>query len=658
MVLLLLATTNAGCRLCRKRNEWYAPRLAAAQSLGAITQADTLFAADDTCMAAGQSRSQRLQELIFCRDPEAALHLAESAYARADVFSQTTDACCIDAYYEALVFSWICIDGCRLWIEADTLTMRAWDLYHSSLAQLITLGPRYGRLNPQTGLSICAPSGPMIVPITLYGFPWQPTDFNHLVCVGQYRTKNILREYRTCGFGVPLVVVRNQSTYSGPFDAFFLKQTPFSATAFLCPDVEQWLGVSTMGEQGERVGARLALYDPLRTKTLQCDGESFTLASDITSALGYLGQEANWHPVLEFIKPETSPALAGLRMLEPYQPGKIPIIFVHGMFSDPQTYLAIANQIRASPDLDHKYQIWMFRYPTGGSFLQSAATLRSQMKSLISLCRSCDNNPQLDQIVMVGHSLGGLVAKLQITDSQTVLWDSISRRPLDQIVATDQQRAALAEEFFFAASPSIKSVIFIATPQKGSPYASRPVAKLMSTMVEYSPQMTAEHQQLINNNPDTFAPVMRRRIPTSIDLLKPDDPILLAIQKLQIYPCVELHSIIGTGGCCLSTMGESDGVVPVISAQQRGVLSEVYVDAKHTDILRNEMAIAEVERILRAYAPQSRTSAGCETTQLQTSGPPAVRIMFENHQGADGRFSLRSISSALETTPSAHGFSR
>ena len=139
MVLLLLATTNAGCRLCRKRNEWCAPRLAPAQSLGAIMQAGTFCAAEDIRRVADQERSQQLQELIFCRDPEAALHLAESAYARAVVFSQTTDACCIDAYYEALVFSWICIDGCRLWIEADTLTIRAWDLYHSSLAQLITL---------------------------------------------------------------------------------------------------------------------------------------------------------------------------------------------------------------------------------------------------------------------------------------------------------------------------------------------------------------------------------------------------------------------------------------------------------------------------------------------------------------------------------------
>jgi hypothetical protein len=108
---------------------------------------------------------------------------------------------------------------------------------------------------------------------------------------------------------------------------------------------------------------------------------------------------------------------------------------------------------------------------------------------------------------------------------------------------------------------------------------------------------------------------MRRKISTSIDLLQPDDPILLAIQKLPIDPCVSLHSIIGTGGSCLSMMGESDGIVPVTSAQQPGSVSVMYVDAIHTDILRNEVAIAEVERILRAHARHIRPREASKNSQ-------------------------------------------
>jgi hypothetical protein len=293
----------------------------------------------------------------------------------------------------------------------------------------------------------------------------------------------------------------------------------------------------------------------------------------------------------------------------------------------------MANRIRACPDLDARYQIWVFRYPTGGTFLQSAASLRTQLQALVAICRSRDQNPALEQIVMVGHSLGGLVAKLQVTESGTTLWDSIARCPLDQIVASEQERAKLAEQFFFVAEPSIKSIIFIATPQGGTPYASRPMGKLASQMVKYSPQLSASHQQLINDNPGVFAPVMQRQVPTSIDLMKPDDPLLLAMQRLQVNPCVKMHSIIGTGGCRLSTLGESDGIVPVHSARQPCVQSEFYVDTIHTDILRNDLAIAEVERILRAHAWQVRTATRSATPQqlmrlvrgVATCDPPPAK---------------------------------
>ena len=554
-------------------------------------------------------------KLACSKNPEIALELAEDAYSEALVADKSGDDRSVDAYYEAVVYSWICVSGCRLVTEADAITARAWDVYHSSLAGLISAGQKSGRLNPHTGLTICTPCGPLVVPMSFHGFPWQPKDFSHLVCVGKYYNKNILHHYKTCGLGVPLVVVRDRSVGAGPFKDFYLYQTPFAATAFLCPDVNQWLGLKITSGSDCQPRESLALYDPLRIKGVSCAGVTSVLTSDITAPLAYLGREANWSPLLEFARPETDPSLAGLRMLEPYQPGKIPIVFVHGLFSDPQTYLAMANQIRACPDLNASYQIWVFRYPTGGTFLQSAASLRTQLQALVAICRSRDQNPALEQIVMVGHSLGGLVAKLQVTESGTTLWDSIARCPLDQIVASEQERAKLAEQFFFVAEPSIKSIIFIATPQGGTPYASRPMGKLASQMVKYSPQLSASHQQLINDNPGVFAPVMQRQVPTSIDLMKPDDPLLLAMQRLQVNPCVKMHSIIGTGGCRLSTLGESDGIVPVHSARQPCVQSEFYVDTIHTDILRNDLAIAEVERILRAHAWQVRTATRSATPQ-------------------------------------------
>ena len=197
------------------------------------------------------------------------------------------------------------------------------------------------------------------------------------------------------------------------------------------------------------------------------------------------------------------------------------------------------------------------------------------------------------------------MAKLQVTDSGPMLWDSISRLPLDQIVAGPQERHRLQEQFYFRASPYIRKAIFIATPNEGSPWAQRPLGKIASKVVKYSPEQTALHKQLIQQNPDVFSPTISRHIPTSIDLLNPDNPILQAIHNLPISACVQSYAIIGTGGSCLARMGPSDGVIPTSSALVRSARETFYVDAVHTTVLHNEETIHIVSQILRAHANES-----------------------------------------------------
>ena len=56
-------------------------------------------------------------------------------------------------------------------------------------------------------------------------------------------------------------------------------------------------------------------------------------------------------------------------MLEPRQPGKYPIVFVHGFFSSPAIWANVANEIMASPELRDRFQIMAYRYPTGRPFV-------------------------------------------------------------------------------------------------------------------------------------------------------------------------------------------------------------------------------------------------------------------------------------------------
>ena len=582
------ALCGSACHLCQKKHIWNPPIPADSTSRsGEFTKVSELF------LSSEDNFSDLDRSIVLSEDMERSYQAARKSKSSAQA---------VDAYYASLVRSWIFISRYRNLSALDEKTERAWDIYHSSLTEVIINGQRSGRLDLQKGLLVKTPVGMECLPIRLNDFVWPSGSFNELVPVGDYYDTNLRHQYIECGLGCPVVALRKNNCHQITSNNYFLEQTPFAATAILFPNVQPWL-TSLQIEDGHKMGeVGLVLYDPFQVMNIQHGGAIYQLAADITAPLGFLGQDKGWNPIEEYVRPETDPNLAGLRMLEPYQPNKIPILFVHGLFSDPQTYLEMANQIRAQPDLHKTYQIWVYRYPTGGNFFLSAAQLRTQLVSLQAYCRAKHPTNKLDQMVIIGHSLGGLIAKMQVTTSGNTLWNSVARVPFDEIIASPEERHRLAEQFFFTPSPSIRTAIFIATPNEGSPWAKRPAGKVASKIVKYSPQQTQLHRSLIQNNPDAFNESVRRRSPTSIDLMNPNNTLLHAIQCLPLAPWVTSYAIAGTGGSIYSRMGPSDGVITIESATTPATDQTFFVDAIHTEILKNNTTIDIVSQILRRNA--------------------------------------------------------
>jgi pimeloyl-ACP methyl ester carboxylesterase len=287
-------------------------------------------------------------------------------------------------------------------------------------------------------------------------------------------------------------------------------------------------------------------------------------------------------------------------MAEPYQPGKIPVIFIHGLLSDPKTWTDLFNEVRNQPDLTARFQWWGFQYSTGEPFFTSAAVLRRQLQQARKTYDPQQQDLAFSQIVLVGHSMGGIVAKLQVTDSGNQLWQSAAKQPFETILADDTTRQELREAFFFQPSFDVRRVIYIGTPHTGSAWARRPVGRLGSMLIQPGDETVSRHRHLVDNNPGVFHQELSRRFPTSVDLLNPESALLDATTHLPYAPWVGLHSVIGTGKP-MSGGEPADGVVPVSSAQLVGVASEIQVDSKHETLHRNPATIAEVMRILRTH---------------------------------------------------------
>ena len=522
----------------------------------------------------------------------------ERAFAQASKLEAANQAGCVDYYYQAAVLAWPCVEYDAL--NQTDLNRRGSEIYHASLVKLIENAQKFGRFDSQFGLQVVSQAGPHWVPLRVRGFPWQPMQVDKLIPVGSYTSKDLKHLYHWPGLGVPLLAIRcprSEHLFQG-------QKQHYPSTVLLRPVPHQ---------RGQSPFA-LELIDTTRLASTDISGTEVALCRDLSAPFAYVLKDIDRQYLQSFLQPGMTSQNTGLFMIEPFQKGKIPVVFVHGLLSDRYTWANLANELRSRPDLVAKYQILGFEYSTGGPFMGSAALLRQQLAQFQMIYNPQGAEPALDHMVLIGHSMGGLVAKLQISESRDCLWRAVAQRPLDQIVAPSEVRQQLSESFFFEPVPSIRRVIYMGAPHRGSPWATRPVGKLGADLVEEPEVQVIDHDQLIALNPGVFSAEVSRRIPTSIDLLRPDSQLLLAMDQLPASPRVQQHSIIGSWVPMVGA-GDSDGVVPVNSAIRRGAVTEKIIAAKHEDLHRSDAGVDEVVRILRLHAQQVEQA-------LRSAGPP------------------------------------
>ncbi len=511
---------------------------------------------------------------------------AESAFKQAIELEEKCDAMCVDYFFQAATQAWPDVE--RQVLASGSATGRAAEIYQNSLCKLIQNGQLYCRFNPSRGLVLETAAGQINIPISYRGFLWRPDDFDKLLTVDNpTSTKELNNWYRCDGLGVATVAIHNR----GKCEPFRREQQAFAATVVLQPVIR---------DQGTNSEFEFVFADPARVDALNIGTARVAIRRDPTAPIAYRTSQKDRAYLKDFIHPGATTENLGLFLLEPYQPGKIPVLLVHGLLSDPLTWRNVANELRACPDLMARYQIWGFEYATGEPFLKSAAFLRRQLREVREHLDPTGCDPALSQIVLVGHSMGGLVSKLLVTHSGSELWKSVSCRPMEELSMNRETYDSLAESFYFEPSPSVARVVFMATPHRGSPCARRPIGKLGSKLVEEPVLQDEMHHQLIKDNPDVFSKEFTKRIPTSIDLLRTDSPLLQCIDRLPIDERVQLHTILGSGYWMLGG-GNSDSVVPVASARHPAAVSEKSVHTKHTHVNEDPEAIEELFCILRQH---------------------------------------------------------
>ncbi|MBC7852911.1 MAG: alpha/beta fold hydrolase [Pirellulaceae bacterium] len=435
-----------------------------------------------------------------------------------------------------------------------------------------------------------------VVPIVHYGFPWPADSFQWISPPPQELPELLACRYSRPGCGVPLVVHRGRNPHDPAEVRFFAPQSTFAATVLL-----RFSDASNDRRSADSFdSAVLEFHDPLRAPRVSLPEGNLPLAGDLTAPLAKTLQTSPRTYLSGFVQPGAQDEPSKLGFLEPYQKGKPPVVLIHGLFSDPQSWADLVNDLRAIPGFCDRFQIWYFRYPTGQGFLRSAAELRQELQVAIQSCDPQRTDPALQEMILVGHSMGGLIAKLQVTHSDDTIWRRLANRPFEEIRADNEDRMRLAAACFFQPAPHVRRVIFIATPHEGSNDASGLVGNVATLLVRQPPEEAQTHRRLLEQNPGVFTDIVQKRLPTSIDLLKPDSPLLDAMREMRIGDGIELHTIIGVT-FHPSLHGPSDGVVPVASAKHPGSLSETWTQSPHSKVHRAAETTKEVARILAEH---------------------------------------------------------
>lgn len=344
--------------------------------------------------------------------------------------------------------------------------------------------------------------------------------------------------------------------------------------------------------------AWLEFRDTLSQDTISLHGRKVRLATDFSAPLAVVvSQTANRSiDIKTFLLTRQHMGGAGLFQFQPYDPKKIPVVFVHGLLSRPEAWVQACNTLLADPTIRQHYQFWFMLYPTGLPLWSSAALLRVELDRFHRELERDASDPNLHQVVLVGHSMGGLIASLNMRQSGKKFWRRFSNQPFQKLSLSFQSRRQIENLIFFPPRTDIGRVVFIATPHRGSQMALNPAAVFLARLIRLPEAISRSDRALIVEalNPD-YRNLLS--LPAnSIRFLKADSPIIEAIRNLPLAHPIPYHSIIGDRGRGDSP-NSSDGVVAYWSSHLEGAASEKIVPSDH-GANENPEAIMELRRIL------------------------------------------------------------
>nr|WP_281375587.1 alpha/beta fold hydrolase [Haloferula luteola] len=433
------------------------------------------------------------------------------------------------------------------------------------------------------------------------GYDLLPTDAVEFT--GKYSTRPDLQP----GIGAPFISsIKNPPPSTGPLPPDIRAKTLTAVVRF------------------DKDHAELTFLDPYDHPTVTIGNHTYPLAADYLSNTCFTLSQTRIDKfgLIRLIRPDRFSDTAQIHPIQPYDPERVPILFVHGLQDTPATFAPMYYNLMADPEIRKHYQFWTFSYPSGYPYPWSAALLRRELDRMQREC------PGHQEIVIIGHSMGGLISRLMVTDAGDQIWRNYFGAPPAQSRVRGESRRILEESLIFQARSDISRAIFINAPHRGSDLATNWIGRIGSRLVKLPTFLADVRDATLSVVTADSSGLVLDRVPNSIDTLSPRSPFIRAVDPLPIATGIPYHSIIGDRGFG-NTPRSSDGVVAYWSSHLDGATSERIVPSWHSGHQSPE-GIDEVRQILRRHI-------GLAPAPFSYIPPNPTPSSIEFHQGPPGR---------------------
>ncbi|PAW65296.1 MAG: hypothetical protein B9S36_00390 [Verrucomicrobiia bacterium Tous-C2TDCM] len=395
------------------------------------------------------------------------------------------------------------------------------------------------------------------------------------------------------GYGAPIVAIRDKTPERAEEMEFFPSIGMYTAVTAT---------MDTVKKSGGATEVIFSLRNPMLEQTVSVGSRSLPLAANFSAPIAVIlkGRNEVMEGLRGFFKAQKRIEESGIYLCEPYDPERIPVLLIHGLISVPMIWRDIVPEMISDPEISKRYQFMTFTYPSSYPLAESAALLRDELAKIRKKYDPDGNDPLSTNMVVAGHSMGGMLTHTLVAEIGENLWKQFSDTPLEALPIDEAEKEDIRRRVFFEPDPAVWRVMYFSAPHRGANMATKDIAGMLARLAKLPVDVIRFNGELLDPRMHDHFKVPMNRKYTSRESLQPGAPMVVAMDLSPYKKGVIYHSVMGDRGRG-DTPNSSDGVVEYWSSYQAGAASELIVPTDHGSY-KHPKAIEELRRVLLEHA--------------------------------------------------------